>query len=162
MLSRSQTLRLTYKKWVIQLAESQYKPVIWNQNDLAAPEKLAQGESNVDWVKDNTPRTRYRAFSVDRAQGIRILSGVAMIPAQTDSTGSVNVSFGSFFTPDCQPVITHGIVSEKRKLHVTITGLGQFIPDDRGFNIFAQMNNSDPKRNILDSRTYVPWTAVGY
>jgi len=144
------------------LADTQYRAVAWQADDLATVDKMQQSESNVDWIKDNTPRARYRAYNVQRWTGLRLLSGVAMIPSQSDANGAVDVNFGEFFTSDCQPVITNGVITENRRVIVTLTGLGKLIPDERGFHIFVQNTNPDPKKNKLDSKTYVPWQAMGY
>lgn len=154
-------MRLIYSKKGKLLPETQYRPVAWQPMDVATNDKLSQMSTNIDWLRDNTPRTLYR-FGVSRWTGVKIVAGIATIAASKESRAAVDVHFPEVFTTDCRPIITTGIIAHQRRIHVTTTGIGEFFPDERGFRIFVQMDNPDAKKNKIEHKVYVPWQAIGY
>ena len=146
------------------MADTPWTVVAWQPRDAVTTSKLQQMVNNIDWLRQTTARARYR-FAVTRDTGVQIIAGVGVIPKQSDSYGSTKVDFGTnIFTVDSRPIVTNGIYSPHRRVHVTLTGDGQLLPDERGFIIHAQMDNpnTNGKKNVLDSKIFVPWIAMGY
>lgn len=146
------------------MAETQYEAVPWTRDDLITSEALQRMSTNSDYLRDVKPDIRYRTDGVNRTRGVKILAGIEPVPKQNkgDST-TVSVRFPDFFTTNSKPVVTYGVVSNLRYVHVTITGLGgEFYPDERGFDIHVVVNHPKKKKNQLDEKLYISWTAVGY
>lgn len=140
-----------------------YVPVQWGTERLSA-EKLNQMCENDQWLFERTPTVFYNAFGVNkRTGGMKILSGVAMIPAaKTKSQVSKDINFGSYFSQGCKPIITTGqVMATGGRYNVILTGLSGIHPDHRGFNMRVIANHLSGKQGIK-TKMYVHWTAVGY
>lgn len=142
-----------------------FKAVNWSANELLGHSKTDQMSNNAEWLYNHTPRAIYTLPSgVRRTQGVRIVSGRAVIPAQKSDTAGANVRFGNFFSARCEPIITTGVVA-KGQAHIfcVINGLGDRLqPDHTGFHLVVNVA-AEKKANDKIARTmYVSYTAMGY
>ena len=141
-----------------------YRAINWTPNELVAEDKMDQLANNVQWLHDNTPRALYTLPSgLRRVEGVRIAGGRVMIHKRKSDTASVAVRFGNFFSNNCEPIITTGIVTQgQRKIFCVINGIGQLQPDHRGFEAHVEIA-ADAKKNDKIARSFfVTWQALGY
>lgn len=147
------------------MAATPFRAVNWSPNELIGEDKMDQMSANMNWLRDNTPRAVYTLpGGTQRVEGVRVVSGKVVIGARKTDTAEATVRFGNFFSTQCQPVITTGIVSgNTRKLFVVYKGIGQLQPDHRGFEVMVKSDNGTAKREASIPNTfYVAWTALGY
>ena len=128
--------------------------------DEAVLDQLATNET---WLYENTPRAVYTLANIRRNEGVRIISGRALIGATKKNNAVATVRFGNFFSSGCNPNITTGIVSaNQRKFFVTIDGIGVTYPDNRGFNVHVYLDApASVKQPKITRSIYNPWTAIG-
>lgn len=146
------------------MASTPFRAVNFQPNQLLSADLLNQLATNQTWLYENTPRSVYTYAGITRREGTRIVSGRALIGATTKNNASTTVRFGNFFSTNCNPNITHGIVSaQQRRFFVTIDGIGQLMPDNTGFQIHVYLDAQTPKKQDKISRNiYIPWIAMGY
>lgn len=136
-----------------------WKDITWGENDLITVDQLAGGESNDVWLRDNTPRGVYTIGN--RATGLKIACGATVIKATDARMASVQVSFGNIFSAGCRPIITLGCETRQNYVSLTILGIGQLHPDDRGFMVQAAGDQVVGTAK-LDWDIHVNWIAMGY
>lgn len=142
-----------------------FKAVNWTPNELLAEAKTDQMSDNADYLFANTPRAVYTLpGGLRRAQGIKIASGRVLIAKTLKSdSASATVRFGNFFTANCDPIVTTGIVSEgQRKIFCVINGIGQLQPDNTGFQVGVNIAAESKKTDKIATSFYVAWQAMGY
>lgn len=142
-----------------------FKAVNWTPNELLAEAKTDQMGDNADYLFSNTPRAIYTLpGGLRRAQGVKIASGRVLIAKDTKSdSASATVRFGNFFTANCDPIITTGIVSEGQpKIFCVINGIGQLQPDNTGFQIGVNIAAESKKKDKIRHSFYIAWQAMGY
>ena len=147
------------------MATTPFRAVNWSPNELIGEDKMDQVSNNINWLRDNTPRVIYTLPSgVQRVEGIRIASGRVLIGARKSEDANAEVRFGNFFSNQCQPNITTGIVSaHTRRLFAVIRGIGQLQPDNRGFEVLVRAANETKKQDAsIVYNFYVSWHAMGY
>lgn len=145
------------------MAETQYDPVVWSDDDIITPTKLQKMSSNLDYVNSKRPEMAITYGPIaNRTQGLKILSGMALINAPSEKFASATVNFAGWFTTGSRPCVTYGIISENRRVHVTILGTNDILPDEKGFKIVAASDLPNEAENKLGGRIYIPWTAIGY
>lgn len=146
------------------MASTPFRAVNFQPNQLLSADLLNQLATNQTWLYENTPRAVYTYAGITRREGVRLVSGRALIGATAKNNAHQTVRFGNFFSTNCNPNITHGIVSaQQRRFFVTIDGIGQLMPDNTGFQIHVYLDAQTPKKQDKISRNiYVPWIAMGY
>jgi len=146
------------------MASTPFRAVNFQPNELLSEALLDQLASNQTWLFENTPRAVYTYASLNRREGVKIISGRALIGATKKNNETTTVRFGNFFSANCNPNITHGIVSaQQRRFFVTIDGIGQMMPDNTGFQIHVYLDAQTVKKHDKISRNiYIPWIAMGY
>lgn len=144
------------------MATTPFRAVNFQPTQLLTEELLDQLATNQTWLFENTPRAIYTYGSLVRREGVRIVSGRALIGATAKTNSSVTVRFGNFFSANCNPNITTGIVSAKqRRFFVTVDGIGQLMPDNRGFQVHVSLD-AQKKADKISNNIYVSWIAMGY
>lgn len=142
-----------------------FKAVNWSPNELLAEAKTDQMGDNAEYLFNNTPRAVYTLpGGLRRAQGVKIAAGRVLIARRLKSdSASATVRFGNFFTANCEPVITTGIVSEgQAKIFCVINGIGQLQPDNTGFQVGVNIAAETKKSDIIAHSFYISWQAMGY
>lgn len=145
------------------MAATPFRAVNFQPNELLTEDLLDQLASNQTWLFENTPRAIYTYGTIRRMEGIKIISGRALIGSTKKNNASTTVRFGNYFSAGSNPNITHGIVSaHQRRFFVTIDGIDQLMPDNRGFQIHVYLDAQTPKKQDKISRNiYIPWIAMG-
>jgi hypothetical protein len=140
-----------------------FKVVNWTPNEVVGEEKMEQMNTNMVWLRDNTPRAIYTLPSgFRRDTGLRIAAGRTNFAARRSDTARSTVYFNNLFVEGCQPIITTGLISNKQVNVVhAISGIGQLHPDARGFEINVAVNASKKKHDKIKG-FYVSWIAMGY
>lgn len=146
------------------MAVTSYSAVSWQPSEIITDEKMSQFSDNVQWVKDNTPRSYYATTSgLKRSNGIVILGGIALITPREQSFATVNVNFGSTFATGCEPVITTGIVNGfQTRVFCRLAGRGRVKPDHTGFEATVQVAANIAENNKILNNIYVHYQALGY
>lgn len=146
------------------MATTPFRAVNFQPNQLLTEELLDQLATNQTWLFENTPRATYHYGSLTRKEGVKIISGRALIGATKKNNESTTVRFGDAFSANCNPNITTGIVSgNQRRFFVTIDGIGQMMPDNTGFQIHVYLDAQTAKKQDKITRNiYIPWIAMGY
>lgn len=141
-----------------------FKAVNWTPNELLAEAKTDQMGANADYLFTNTPRALYTVGGLRRAQGIKIASGRVLIAQRLKAdSATATVRFGNFFTANCDPIITTGVVSEgQAKIFCVINGIGQLQPDQTGFQVAVNIAAETKKSDKIAHSFYVSWQAMGY
>jgi len=142
-----------------------FRAINWTPNELLGESKTDQMADNAEWLFTHTPRAIYTLpGGLTRTEGVKIASGRVIIAKRMKSdSANANVKFGNFFTNNCEPNITTGIVSEHQtKIFATINGIGgSLLPDNRGFSVGVNIAAGKKKDKIAHS-FYVTWQAMGY
>lgn len=142
-----------------------FKAVNWTPNELLGETKTDQMGDNADYLFTNTPRSIYTLpGGLRRAQGVKIASGRVLIAKDPKSdSASATVRFGNFFTANCDPIITTGIVSSgQAKIFCVINGIGQLQPDNTGFQVGVNIAAESKKKDNIAHSFYIAWLAMGY
>lgn len=146
------------------MASTIFRVVNWAPNEVLDEEKMEQINSNIVWLRDNTPRSVYTLPSgIRRIEGLRLVAGRQAFGGKKSGQSTATVNFGSnLFVDNCQPLITTGTVSTKQTdLFVIINGIGQLQPDNRGFQITVSVAKNGKKRDQLKG-CHISWHALGY
>lgn len=145
------------------MASTAFKVISWAPLDPITDEKLDAMVSNDNWLRDNMMRGRYSGHGVSRETGVKLLSGLALITSDKSANKSVNVSFGTYFSESCKPIVTTGIVSSsQRQIWAVINGPGSKPhPTRDGFQVKVHVNSKSKKKKI-SRNFYVSWHALGY
>lgn len=145
------------------MTSTPFKVVSWAPLDPITDEKLDAMVSNDNWLRDNMLRGRYGANGVTRETGLRIASGLALITSGKAASRSRSVSFDTFFSESCNPIVTTGIVSSsQRQIYATIDGLGNKPQPTRdGFQVYVFVNSKNKNKKI-SRNFYISWHALGY
>lgn len=152
-----------------------YKTITFDDGDVITLDTLDQMQSNLQWIKDNSPRSR-TFLSDDTWMSTRtvILAGKVKInPNKKSDTGKAIVHLPPLFDPACTPMVTTGIIATwTRKIHCTVTGLGAAsLPSAAGFEVYANVGLenmkakkvADRKKNDkLKKPVWISWIAYGY
>ena len=145
------------------MAVTPFRAVSWTHTELISEDKMDQISSNMNWLRDNTPRAHYRAHGLNKKDQIKIASGLALITARKQNHATQRVSFGNFFSPNSRPIVTTGTVSNaQRRIFVTHDGIGQLHPDHTGFDIHVVIFATTKRQNRITRNFYVSWHAMGW
>lgn len=146
------------------MASEEFKVISWSPLDPITDEKLDAMVSNDNWLRDNMARAQYGSNGVHRDVGVRIASGLALITnSGSKASKSTNVNFGSYFSENCMPIVTTGIVSSsQRQIFATIDGPGSSKQPTRdGFQVHVFVVDTGGKKKMRRN-FYVSWHAIGY
>lgn len=145
------------------MASTPFKVISWAPLDPITDEKLDAMVSNDNWLRDNMMRGQYAANGVTRETGLRMASGLALITSGKAASKTRGVSFGTYFSESCKPIVTTGIVSaSQRQIYATIDGPGNKPQPTRdGFQVHVYVQSSN-KKNKISRNFYISWHALGY
>lgn len=144
------------------MSTSDYNPVSWNGEPITTA-KLNQMCNNTQWIFDRMPKIRYASNNINRETTIKVLAGWTPFPPDTTHDYvNVDISFGSYFTAGCHPVITATveISGGAWRKYVSIQGLGGQQTDNTGFR--AQVVSHEATVQNITQGGWIHWTAVGY
>lgn len=145
------------------MADTPYKIVAWSDDELVTADKLNTMASNADWIKNHMVKGLYSAFNMNKKDGVKIASGMKLVPEGNKQSDTVTVRFNSFFNGSCKPVVTTGIVSShQRRIFVSLDGIGRAFPDSNGFQIHAFIEAEADKNKKIKHNFHVSWIAVGW
>jgi hypothetical protein len=149
------------------MAVTQFKDISWNPNEPIDVNKLNTMASNARYFFERAPKLYYNSYGVQKDTGIKIASGVATVPPNNVDYNLVNVYFGSFFTPGCNPVINIGCMSPVQGrimlTFVSLNGHGSSVaPDHRGFIARLGLADKNPATQYFVTSVFIHWTAFGY
>lgn len=147
------------------MASTPFRAVNWSPNELIGEDKMDQMSANMNWLRDNTPRAVYTLPSgLRRVEGVRVVSGRVFIATSKSDEASAEVRFSNFFSVECQPSVTTGIISNHtRRIFSVVKGIGQLQPDHRGFEVRVTADNGTKKKEASIAHSfYVAWQAMGY
>ncbi len=149
------------------MAVASYSGVSWADDEPIFTDKLNQMAQNDQWFFENMPTVLYTngslTPSIKRQKAIKVLSGILL--CQPSATGIQNhvQYFGSYFTAGCNPVIVTSLLHNGDvRLHLGHKGIGQPIPDHRGFEVLGAADQLNLKANRMTKPFYITWLAVGY
>lgn len=136
----------------------------WTPIEMIGERKMQTLADNAEWLYRNTPRGTYTLpGGIVRTEGIKIASGRIVIPKQAKDSATASVRFGNFFSSRCEPLVTTGIVSAHQpRIFATLRGLGQLLPDHRGFQVGVNIAAGSKKNDKIAHTFYVTWQAMGY
>ena len=143
------------------MAATPYRPLSWAPNEVMTEAKMDQIANNSQWLFENKPNVNYNAHGVRRVIGVKIMCGVTTIPYTLTGIQTVAAYFGNFFSVGCRPIVTTGVVSFQRRMHIITNGFGVMFPDHRGMEIVAECYAPDGGRRIQNT-FWVNWMAMGY
>lgn len=155
------------------MSATPYKAISFKQHDVVTRDKLNYMQYNMQWLLDNTPRSRHFTETAAYDSGLVSVAGRTYVPRNKYShSGVTSVYFGDVFKPGTSPDITTGICADQRKsVWVQTNGLGSLdVPDHRGFNILIYVETiaSRPakvrgkkQKDKPDRPMYVFWHATG-
>lgn len=143
---------------------SSWSAVSWQPSEVITDDKMNQDSSNVQWVKDNTPRATWNGPDGGRrAQGVVIVGGIAIVTPRAANFAGVQINFGASFGTGCKPVITTGIVNNfQTKVFCRVVGIGRTQPDHNGFEARVQVSANDKENDKIADNIYVHYMAMGY
>lgn len=147
------------------MAVDSFKDVTWNSDDAVTADKLNLMSQNSRYLLERQAKLTYNAYGIQKDSGLKIAAGIITAPRNTSDSQLVNVYFGSFFTPGCQPVISLGCHSPVQgRIMLTFMGLGGHtaVPDHRGFICRLGLADKNPATQFFIQSVYVHWIAVGY
>lgn len=150
------------------MAATPYKPVSWPVGSPTDVARLSQMASNDQYLFENMPKMTYSSAGLKRAAGVKVLSGKALYTAQTVDWAVVDISFGNYFSPGCQPVVVCTVASYwSHRKYVTVCGFdGTEIIDHRGFKATVASYEGTVRGNaawsVLNPGGHINWIALGY
>jgi hypothetical protein len=148
------------------MAVSSYKDVNWGANEPLDTNKLNTMSSNSRYLFERAPRVYYASYGVRNDTGMKIAAGASVMPAVKNAGQYITVTFGSFFTPGCRPIVIPGVVSNNNwRIIVTTKNIASNnVPDYRGFiaRCATAEYHTGNKLNYFINPGYLHWVAVGY
>lgn len=145
------------------MAATPYKATTWGDEPISK-DKLNQMSNNDQWIYENMPKMLFNTYGIKRTNGVKILAGIAVVPAAAASSASVTVSFGTFFSSGCKPVIVTGTqpTSGAARFHTAFKGIDGFYPDHRGAVFIAGADSLNIKANVMSAKVYIHFVAIGW
>jgi len=144
---------------------TEYRAVQWSDDEIISAEKLNQMASNDKFLSEHSMPQLYRAYGLNKTDGLRIAGGIITILAQQGREARSEVSFNGFFTQGCRPVIqcTPAILAPTRCMTIIKgIGAGNLRPDHTGFQVMVNAEPLAVTNNHFPSNFHVHWTAMGY
>lgn len=138
----------------------------FNKDDIVTNNDLDQMQANLQWLKDNTPRSRFFRENTDTTSDDMVLvSGRVSIDKSKESQTAIkSIRFGRAFASNCRPNVSLGIVCQPgMNVHVVVNGPdNQLLPNSSGFQIKAYVPGTSKKTWKINKDFHVCWQAVGY
>lgn len=146
------------------MASSPYSPTSFNPDEPISDDKMNQIANNVQWLYENSPRMLYNAHGTKKGSGIKILSGMSIVPTSASTLSTVTVYFGSFFSQGCRPVVvaTPNGRGGRTRYMSTVKGIGYDYPDHRGAELQLTTDEYAAASNKHLIAITVHWIAVGW
>lgn len=117
--------------------------------------------SNQNYLHLHMPEITYTYRDIVRNQEIKIITGRALLAATKENNAHTTITFNNVFAAGCNPNVTTGLVNAtQRRLFLTIDGIGQLMPDYRGFQAHVYLPYEG--QPSITNNVYVPWIAIGY
>lgn len=119
--------------------------------------------NNVQWIYENKPTAKWtNPDGTERSESVKILGGKLLMPITKAVDAQGDVRFNEFFNLGCAPVVTTSVVANfGRRIHHTISGIGQLQPDETGFRVFFGMDQG--KKKVTFTGTFaLSWIAMGF
>lgn len=146
------------------MAATPYKPVTWGDEPIFK-DKLNQMTNNDQYIFENMPKMSFNTYGIKRANGVKIMAAICVVPASSALWSHGTFNFGTFFSSGCKPVIVVGTqpTSGRWRYHTVVRGIGTNYPDHRGavFSVGADYYGTTTT-NIVDAKVYVHFIAVGW
>lgn len=148
-----------------------YQNVTWPIGAPTDVDTLNKMTNNDQWLFEHMPTIQYTANGVKRNAGTKMIAGLTRWVAEHKAeytVGGLDVSFGSFFTPGCSPIVvaTCSTASSPHKKYVTLCSLGNpgnEVIDHRGFRAYVHAAAwQGAPHTPLGGSGIMHWTAVGY
>lgn len=141
-----------------------FKAINWTPSEMVGEAKMDAMTDNAEWLYRNTPRAIYTTSGgLRRVEGTRIVAGRVLVAKRAADSATVQVRFGNFFSTRCDPIVTTGVVSDAQtQIFCVISGIGQLLPDSRGFNVGVNVAAEVEKNDKISESFYVTWHAMGY
>lgn len=141
-----------------------FRAINWTPNEMVGERKMDQLAENSDWLYQNTPRAIYTLpGGIRRPEGVKLASGRIVIGKSNDVTVTASVRFGNYFSTQCEPLITTGIVNEGQpRIFCVYSGLNRMLPDHRGFEVKVHIAAGKDENKKISKTFYVAWQAMGY
>jgi hypothetical protein len=147
------------------MAATPYKPVTWGDEPIFK-DKLNQMTNNDQYIYENMPRVTFNTYGIKRANGLKIMASIAVVPTSLTGWSSATVNFGTFFSSGSRPVIVTGTqpTSGRMRYQVAIKGIGTgiFYPDHRGFEVHVGADEVLGRNNVVDAKVYIHFIAIGW
>lgn len=140
-----------------------YQDVSWSDDENISSNKLNRMTQSIRYLKEQQVPIQYKAFTgVNKSEGLRIACGLAHVARGPLPHAIVNVYFGTYFTPGCNPVILTTLATRfHRHMTLTMCGLGGTSrPDHVGFSNVIQTVHNDPKQ--MELSMIIHWMAIGW
>jgi hypothetical protein len=142
-----------------------YKALEFAKNDVITKDDVDQMQTNLQYIKDNTPRGRFIGPRKIHNSLNVLIAGRTPIRKNTKSRSAyVKVEFPArAFDPGCRPAITTGIVSDQTsKIFCVVNGPGGTdYPTATGFDISVVVSKDSAQNSIIRD-FWVDWHAYGY
>ena len=141
-----------------------YKATTWGDEPVYK-DKLQQMANNDQWLYENMPKMNFNTYGVKRTTGLKILAGIAIVPAGKKDWSGTTFNFNSFFSSGCKPVIVTGTqpTGGRWRYHTIVKGIGSYYPDHRGVEINVGADYfGTPTANVVDQKVYVHLIAIGW
>lgn len=135
-----------------------YRPVTWNTEPISQG-KLQQMADNDEWLFENAARVRYSVNGIVKDDGLKILVGKTLYGTSAVSAVYQDVYFGSFFSTNCNPIVTCTLETGTGlgRKQVTLAGFGGDV-DSRGFRAAIYTDEV----TYMDKAGWLHWQAIGY
>lgn len=144
---------------------SEFVGVMWSDDELITATKMNQMASNDKFLLDRTLKQSYRAYDLNKTDGLRIATGIQRIEARASREARMAISFNGFFTQGCRPSIQCTLaITDQVRSFVTIRGNGAdpLRPDHTGFTVVVNADPVADTKNFFPTAFHVHWFAVGY
>lgn len=149
------------------MASTEFKVVAWAQGVPFQDDAVDAMVNNDNFLFNNITKADQRgtrpASDHSAPTSTKMASGLALISASRSRVKGVTVSFNSYFSARCLPIVTTGVVSNsQRMLYVTTQGFGTSLrPTAAGFHAYAFAETLTKTKSITRS-FYISWHALGY
>lgn len=140
-----------------------YTHVSWTKEPITT-DKLNAMAANDQWLFESAPTVYYNAYGNTVVKGLKFAAGLVYFGASKNDRQQKTISFGSYFSAGCRPIVTATYSSlTEVHLHVNVKSWEEnFTIDNRGFNVHVYANNPVATKNYFPGPVYVHWLALGY
>ena len=123
--------------------------------------------NNDQYLYENMPKVQYNAYGIKKVNSIKILSGIVTVNPNSSLWSSVQISFGTFFSVGCRPVVVTGTqpTSSRWRWHVVVRGpQGSLMtPTHVGCQVSVGADYyGTSSKNVVDQKVYVHYVVIGW